>query len=599
MNSVSQIETDSDTPGIAATSFGVHVPVSPFLNDTRIQRMNAGRYEGEEIAGALSVVRPGDRVLELGAGLGVVGAVIARNAHPDAVLSFEANPNLIPHIEALHRLNGLEEVMEVRHQVVAAGPNQPEHMTFHLRNSFLGSSLIDNPRRQTTQVDVPTVPYDTVINTFRPDVLIMDIEGGELELLRHANLRGIRAIVIEFHLDAYGKEGVRECKDILKLAHFERKDDVSTRFVWTCTRDDVWTHPDASWPDPAGGWSERIQTCENAIIKPSETSGFISHSGVQTARGHDLPIGAHWRNKRRSTLPFKRLKSHVKPLEGRWIWGGVLYSNFAHFIAESLGRLWALDVVQGHVDGVVFAPRRPGGFDELHSFQTEMFDALGVDVPIKVVDAPHRVSELIVPGQGFGLGAIISGTPSYRRFRDARFGRDISAKGSKRLYISRSQLPVDRGVLLGEDKIEAHLEAEGYEVFHPQKHSIPEQIARYKAASHVIACDGSALHLLAFCGVADQRVAMIMRRKSTAATMIERHLTAFTGSQPLVVNALRKTWDHPVTHRARMALGEPDMPQLRAALIAGGFVNDTAPDWPDLDPDAVQSALKLRFENAG
>mgnify|MGYP002376163971 CR=1 FL=1 len=42
----------------------VEVPPSPFLNETRIARINAGRYEGQEIAGALTVIRPGDRVLE-------------------------------------------------------------------------------------------------------------------------------------------------------------------------------------------------------------------------------------------------------------------------------------------------------------------------------------------------------------------------------------------------------------------------------------------------------------------------------------------------------------------------------------------------------
>lgn len=39
------------SPEIAATCFGVDVPVSPFLNETRIRRMNEGRYEGEEIQG--------------------------------------------------------------------------------------------------------------------------------------------------------------------------------------------------------------------------------------------------------------------------------------------------------------------------------------------------------------------------------------------------------------------------------------------------------------------------------------------------------------------------------------------------------------------
>ncbi|GGX55204.1 hypothetical protein GCM10007385_24620 [Tateyamaria omphalii] len=591
------IDANDPSAEIAATCFGVHVPASPFLNETRIRRMNEGRYEGEEIQGALDVVQPGDRVLELGAGLGVVGAVIAKNAHPDAVLSFEANPNLIPHIKTLHRLNGLEDVMEVRHQVVTAGEDQPDHVTFHLRTSFLGSSLIQNERRRTTPVDVETVPYDQVINSFRPDVLIIDIEGGELELLRHANLRGIRAIVLEFHPDAYGKAGTRECKAILRKANFTKNDELSTRFVWTCTRDEIWSHPDASWPDPTGGWSERMQTCENAIVKPSETNGFISLSGVQTAQGHDVPMAAHWRNRGRTTLPFGPLNETTEPLKGRWIWGGVLYRNFAHFIAESLGRLWALDTVQGDIDGILFTPRRTGVPLSLKSFQRDMFDVLGVNVPIKVIDTPHSVEQLIVPGQGFGLGAIIAGTASFRQYRENNFAKDITADGGERLYISRSKLSLERGGLLGEEQIEQHLSAQGYEIFHPQQHPIPAQIARYKAAKHVIACEGSALHLMAFCGIADQRVAMIARRKSKATTMITRHIESFTGTAPFVISHLKSVWDHPDTSRGRMAMGEPEMAKIQASLVEAGLISPGKP-WKELDPDDVQAVLKKRFKKA-
>lgn len=590
-------EVDCSEQDVVATCFGVKVPASPFLNEMRIKRMNEGRYEGDEITGALSVVQPGDRVLELGAGLGIVGAVIARNAQPDAVLSFEANPNLIPHIEALHKLNDLQEVMEVRQQVVTAGMDQPDSVTFHLRSSFLGSSLIQHEHRPTTPVDVPAVPYHEVIKTFRPDVLIMDIEGGELDLLRHANLRGIRAIVLEFHPDVYGKDGARECKNILRNSMFERDDDKSTRFVWTCTRDDVWAHPDASWPDPTGGWSERIQTCEQAFVKPSETSGFVSHSGVQTAQGRDVPMAAHWRNKRRSTLPYKTPQVRAEQLPGRWIWGGVLYNNFAHFIAESLGRLWALDIVQGEIDGVLFAPRRPDGPKTLKSFQADMLNLLGVNVPVRVAHEPTRVQELIVPGQGFGLGEIVAGTPSYRRYVQNNFATSIAPEGGERLYISRARLSIDKGGLLGEAQIEAHLSAEGYEIFHPEAHPLPVQIARYKAAKEVIACEGSALHVLAFCCQSDQRLAMIMRRQSSATTMIGRHITAFTGNAPLAVSSLKSVWQHPDTSRGRLAMGEPDMGGIHAALLQAGFISGRTP-WAELQPQDVQMVIEARLSKA-
>ena len=59
---------------------------------------------------------------------------------------------------------------------------------------------------------------------------------GELELLRHADLSGIRAMVLEYHPKAYGIGGMRECKTILRAAGFERIAEKSVRTVWTCAR---------------------------------------------------------------------------------------------------------------------------------------------------------------------------------------------------------------------------------------------------------------------------------------------------------------------------------------------------------------------------
>ena len=42
---------------------------------------------------------------------------------------------------------------------------------------------------------------------------------------------------MEFHPEAYEVEGMRKCKRILTQAGFEKNEDVSTRKVWTCTRE--------------------------------------------------------------------------------------------------------------------------------------------------------------------------------------------------------------------------------------------------------------------------------------------------------------------------------------------------------------------------
>ncbi|MCR8725833.1 FkbM family methyltransferase [Frigidibacter sp. ROC022] len=219
----------------AAECHGVRVPDSPFLHDRRIARINSGNYESQEINGALHVVRPGDRVLELGAGLGIVGAVVARNAQPSRVLSYEANPALIPHIRRLYRRNGLDDVISVRNAVLVGHGEDRKSLPFHVRSSYLGSSLIDVGRPAET-VEVATEPLIEVMTELSPDVLIIDIEGGELDILRSAYLSAVRACVIEFHPEVYGREGMVACKTILREAGLDRISDHSTRTVWTCER---------------------------------------------------------------------------------------------------------------------------------------------------------------------------------------------------------------------------------------------------------------------------------------------------------------------------------------------------------------------------
>lgn len=230
-------QTTETTEGdLAARYHGVAVPCSDFLNEKRIERLDAGEYEGAEVRGALSVVTARDHVLELGAGIGVVGAAVALNCRPARMFSYEANVRLVPVIEKTYEINGLSGAIKLRNRVLLAGPDRPETVTFYLKNSYLGSSLADSDRRATTPVVVGTDSWEAMRAELAPSVLIMDIEGGELDLLRHADLDGIRAVILEFHPDVYGKPGMQEAKKILTDQGFAKQEDVSTRLVWTCTR---------------------------------------------------------------------------------------------------------------------------------------------------------------------------------------------------------------------------------------------------------------------------------------------------------------------------------------------------------------------------
>lgn len=215
----------------AAHCLGVDVPASPFLSETRIARINAARYEGDEIAASLALVRDGDRVLELGAGIGIVGGVIARNRAIERMLSFEANPELIPVARALYAMNGLTRI-ELRNQLVLSGPDQPKSLPFHVHGSYLGSSLLLGAERAKRTVDVPTADWASVVAELRPTVLVMDIEGGELDLLAQADLSGVRAVILELHPKAYGAEGVGACRRRLRRAGLVRVPSLCRRDVY-------------------------------------------------------------------------------------------------------------------------------------------------------------------------------------------------------------------------------------------------------------------------------------------------------------------------------------------------------------------------------
>lgn len=207
---------------------GVRLPPHrQYLPERRIERIRNGRYEWQEIAGALHAIRPGDRVLELGAGIGIVGAVIAKNRAPARILSYEANPALIGYARAMHRANGLGEVIELRNAVLMSDPDAPATTDFHVHASFLGSSLIAPAGRRSTRVAVAVERLAAVTADFSPEVMVIDIEGGELAFFRHADLSKLRAVIVELHPKVYGQDGLAECLALLHSAGLARIEAVS------------------------------------------------------------------------------------------------------------------------------------------------------------------------------------------------------------------------------------------------------------------------------------------------------------------------------------------------------------------------------------
>lgn len=328
-------------------------------------------------------------------------------------------------------------------------------------------------------------------------------------------------------------------------------------------------------PHPERGWSREMRCVAPALVVPAFEQDMVQPAGVFDAKGDYVHEAVLWRSRALMVEPSR--PAPVEHLAGRWLWGGVLLNHFGHFLVETLGRLWGLDA--GPADGVVFLSKRDaeeeGDLVELSEFHRRFFGLLGIDLPIRILTRPTEVEVLHVPGQGFGIGAIAAGTPEFRAYIHRHFAMNIAPEGPEDLYISRSGLSAARGGVLQEERIEALLAAQGYAIFHPQRHPIEVQIATYKAARRVVALDGSALHLFAMVARPDQRVAVIKRRDSGASDSILAHLSAFSGRVPEVIDVIKQDWVRSDRKRAdRTSVGELDFVALAQALAERGFLDE-------------------------
>ena len=327
---------------------------------------------------------------------------------------------------------------------------------------------------------------------------------------------------------------------------------------------------------PRGPFSGTILRLGQALMLPEREGDTKLASGVLKADGSYVDLSRAWIRARKSTpAPTLQPAEAVTDLPGRHLFGGHFRGHFGHFLVESTARLWALDHIGIKPDSILYLPYRGAhsATQKAIEAQQPIFDLLGIDTPVRAHAGVLRVEELYVPELGFGWLDRYAGSPAYRQFMCGRLGQAAAAEGGEKLYISRAKLAAHRGGILGETVIEENLARAGFEIFHPERHPIAVQIARYKAAKLVVALDGSALHLAAYVLPTDAKVAMILRRSSANVADYMAQYQSFKGIVPQVINVIRRDWISGDSTRADFrSVGELDFAALFERLKALGHL---------------------------
>lgn len=327
------------------------------------------------------------------------------------------------------------------------------------------------------------------------------------------------------------------------------------------------TRPTAPMPDD--GWSRELVVLENAIVAPPTVSRPRTPSGVWC--DGDIAQAAMWRHDDRMSLALAERPEAADTLKGRYLFGGMFYKHFGHFITEAIGRLWAND---NSYDGILMTPKH-ANLVKFKRWQRELLKILGVEKVPLLVAQPTLVENLTVPGQGFGLGSISKGTPEFKKLIRETIGR-LPAAGPEKIYISRTQYSAQGGVL-GESVLERNLERSGYRPVYAEKLGWLDQISIYRAARKIVSLDSSALHMVGLAANPETDVAVVVRRNNFEWDCMRRQLESFIGKPPVIINSL--VAEHLVAGKKsnHQSWGEIDFPEVAARLIEHGFIDAHAP----------------------
>ena len=170
-------------------------------------------YEKEERTYLKEFLNPKASVLELGACIGVVSCLTNQLLqNKDRHVIVEANPNLIEWLEKNKTHNHSQ--FHIEHCVI----DPASQVDFYIHRLIVGGS---NLRQTPTKVSVPgRTIYDLQEKyNIQFDTLIMDIEGGELSLLRQEQqaLKSFKQIFVELHpfKNMLTLKEAMECEEIL------------------------------------------------------------------------------------------------------------------------------------------------------------------------------------------------------------------------------------------------------------------------------------------------------------------------------------------------------------------------------------------------
>ncbi|AFY40741.1 methyltransferase FkbM family [Nostoc sp. PCC 7107] len=179
---------------------GIKIKIGEHISPPVKKAMYIGEYESSELRAVKSKLSTNDIVMELGAGIGLLSSYCAKRIGSERVFTYEANPRLEIPIRETYQINQVLPNLEI----CLVGEENGEQ-TFYVGKNFWSSSII--PWNEGAKpITVAVKSFNQEIRKINPSFLIIDIEGGEYDLLKYADFYNVKKLVIEIHPKAIGQD---------------------------------------------------------------------------------------------------------------------------------------------------------------------------------------------------------------------------------------------------------------------------------------------------------------------------------------------------------------------------------------------------------
>jgi hypothetical protein len=187
-----------------------------------------------------------------------------------------------------------------------------------------------------------------------------------------------------------------------------------------------------------------------------------------------------------------------------FVYGGVFFGHFGHFILSTLARLWpfADPFLRSSLEPLPILFHAASGPAEwfAQDFVAELLTGLGLPRSRFVrLERTTRIQRLIVPGPS--LVEMSHVHPAFIQMTRT-IGAGLRASQPDRggpIYLSRTRLPVGTQGWANEDALEAALRPLGVEIVHPETMSIAKRIGLFAGRPVVAGTVASAFYVALFC----------------------------------------------------------------------------------------------------